>query len=58
VTSTAAPFTGSWRPDTPLSGLTSAPVDGDWTFKVVAAARADIGSVRAASLRIAGFVDP
>ena len=51
-----APFTGSWRPESPLAGLLTAPVDGTWTFHVVDAARADTGTIRAASLHITGFV--
>ncbi len=51
-----APFTGSWRPESPLAGLLTAPVDGTWTFHVVDTARADTGAIRAASLHITGFV--
>ena len=51
-----APYTGSWLPEDPLAPLLSEPVDGDWTFKVVDAARADTGSIRAVSLHITGFV--
>ena len=56
VTSTLAPFTGTWRPADPLDALLSAPVDGDWTFKVIDAATRDTGSIRAVSLHITGFV--
>jgi len=56
VTSTLAPFTGTWRPAESLDALLSAPVDGDWTFTVVDAARLDIGSIRSVSLHITGFV--
>lgn len=52
-----APYTGSWRPEAPLSSLVSHPGDGTWTFSVVDTAGADTGSVRAFSLHVAGFVD-
>ena len=56
VLSTQAPFTGTWRPAQPLDALLSQSVDGDWTFKVVDAARLDTGSIRSVSLHITGFV--
>jgi subtilisin-like proprotein convertase family protein len=56
VTSALAPFTGTWRPTTPLSALLTEPVDGTWTFKVVDAASSDRGSLRAVSLKINGYV--
>lgn len=56
VTSAAAPFTGTWRPTTPLSALLTEPVDGTWTFKVVDAASSDRGSLRTVSLKINGYV--
>jgi subtilisin-like proprotein convertase family protein len=55
VTSDDAPFTGTWKPDSPLSSLTFASVDGTWTFHVVDAAGQDVGSIRAFSLHITGF---
>lgn len=55
LTSARAPFTGTWKPDDPLDPLLAAPVDGDWTLKVVDDAGADTGSIRAASLRVTGF---
>lgn len=56
VDSTQAPFTGTWRPDDPLSGLLLAPVAGTWTFHVEDEATSDTGSIRAVSLHITGFV--
>ncbi|HWO59907.1 MAG TPA: S8 family serine peptidase [Umezawaea sp.] len=57
VTSALAPFTGTWKPTTgTLGSLTSGSADGTWTFKVVDAAGTDVGSVRAVSLHLAGYV--
>jgi subtilisin-like proprotein convertase family protein len=57
VTSAQAPFTGSWSPDEPLSGLRG-PADGNWTFSAFDLANADTGSIRALSLHINGYVTP
>jgi subtilisin-like proprotein convertase family protein len=56
VTGDDAPFTGTWRPDQPLSDFLTDPVDGMWTFKVVDELGLDTGNIRAVSLHIAGFV--
>ena len=56
VTSASAPFTGTWRPTTPLGSLLAEPVDGTWTFKVVDGASSDRGSIRSVSLKINGYV--
>ena len=56
ATSSQAPFTGSWQPDSPLSALVAHPGDGTWTFHVADEANIDSGSVRAFSLHLAGFV--
>jgi hypothetical protein len=56
VTSALAPFTGSWRPDSPLAAFLAAPVDGTWTFSAADGANLDVGSIRAVSLHITGFV--
>ncbi|ONI90956.1 neuroendocrine convertase 1 [Saccharothrix sp. ALI-22-I] len=56
VTSAQAPFTGTWRPTTSLGALLAAPVDGTWTFKVVDTAGSDLGSIRAVSLKLNGYV--
>ena len=50
------PFTGTWRPESPLDPFLDAPVTGTWTFKVVDAAPRDTGSIRAVSLHVTGFV--
>ena len=51
-----APFTGSWRPESPLSALNGHSADGTWNFHVADEAAVDIGSVRAFTLHVAGFV--
>jgi subtilisin-like proprotein convertase family protein len=51
-----APFTGTWRPETPLAGLNGHSADGTWNFHVVDAALLDVGSVRAFTLHVAEFV--
>jgi len=58
VTSSLAPFTGTWRPTTSIDALTGAPADGTWTFFVADRANADVGSVRAVSLHLNGYVQP
>jgi subtilisin-like proprotein convertase family protein len=50
------PFTGSWKPASPLSALAGHSADGAWTFHVADQAAADVGSVRAFSLHLSGFV--
>jgi subtilisin-like proprotein convertase family protein len=50
------PFTGTWRPETPLDPFLDAPVTGTWTFKAVDAAPRDTGSIRAVTLHVTGFV--
>jgi subtilisin-like proprotein convertase family protein len=54
--SSDAPFTGSWRPETPLAGLNGHSADGTWNFHVADEAAIDVGSVRAFTLHVAGFV--
>ncbi|HWS32241.1 MAG TPA: S8 family serine peptidase, partial [Actinoplanes sp.] len=55
VTSANAPFTGTWRPDVPLSTLRASTVDGTWSVKVVDNASADTGSIRAFTLHLTGY---
>ncbi|MEV6303444.1 S8 family serine peptidase [Actinoplanes sp. NPDC051861] len=55
LTSTSAPFTGTWKPDQSLSSLRLSAADGAWTFKVRDAVGADVGSIRAFSLHLTGF---
>jgi subtilisin-like proprotein convertase family protein len=50
------PFTGTWRPATPLATLIDDGVDGTWTLKVTDGAASDTGSVRAFTLSLTGFV--
>ncbi|MBB2947776.1 subtilisin-like proprotein convertase family protein [Actinoplanes lutulentus] len=50
-----APYTGSWKPNSPLSALRSSAADGTWTFQVADRANADTGSIRAFSLHLTGF---
>jgi subtilisin-like proprotein convertase family protein len=54
--STDAPFTGSWRPETPLAALGGHSADGTWNLHVTDKAQLDVGSVRAFTLHVAGFV--
>jgi subtilisin-like proprotein convertase family protein len=56
VVSADDPFTGTWRPQSPLATLLEDAVDGTWTFKVTDGAASDTGSVRAFTLSLAGFV--
>ena len=58
VVSANAPFTGTWRPASPISALKGAPVDGNWSFKVTDTANVDTGSIRAVSLHFNGYVHP
>ncbi|SMC62267.1 Proprotein convertase P-domain-containing protein [Kibdelosporangium aridum] len=52
-----APYTGSWRPFQPLEGTVGA-TDGTWTLHVRDAAGRDVGSLRAFSLHVSGYVTP
>jgi len=56
ATSAEAPFTGTWRPETPLAALNGHSADGTWNFHVADEAGLDIGSVRAFTLHVSGFV--
>ena len=56
VSSSNAPFTGSWKPQSALGSLLADPVDGTWTFKVVDGGAIDTGSIRSVSLHLNGFV--
>jgi subtilisin-like proprotein convertase family protein len=56
IVTAGAPYTGTYKPLSPLSSLRASPVDGTWTFHVVDGAGADIGSIRAFSLHFTGFV--
>ncbi len=56
LTSSDAPFTGSWKAVNSLSSLLADPADGSWTFKVTDVVNSDRGSVRAVTLHVAGYV--
>ncbi|MDT8913927.1 S8 family serine peptidase [Amycolatopsis sp. PS_44_ISF1] len=59
LTSLDAPFTGTYRPADPqtgLGGLGSA--DGTWTFKAVDSSPGDTGSLRSVSLHLNGYLHP
>lgn len=50
ILSSQAPFTGSWRPENPLSAFNGQSANGNWTLKVVDDGPGDTGSIRAVSL--------
>ncbi|WP_246493799.1 S8 family serine peptidase [Crossiella cryophila] len=50
-----APFTGTWRPISPLSPTLRGTADGTWTVKVVDNVRTDVGHLRSLSLHINGY---
>jgi subtilisin-like proprotein convertase family protein len=52
IASGAAPFTGSFIPETPLSVLNGIPATGNWTLKVVDGAGADVGSITSWTLNL------
>jgi subtilisin-like proprotein convertase family protein len=56
ATSADAPFTGAWRPVSPLSVFQGRPGNGTWTFTVQDTAGSDTGSIRAVSLHVAGYL--
>jgi subtilisin-like proprotein convertase family protein len=58
VSSTAAPFTGTWRPAERLAAFVGRPGDGTWRFSVADLQRSDVGVLRAVSVHVSGFVPP
>jgi subtilisin-like proprotein convertase family protein len=56
ATSGEAPFNGSWRPESPPAALNGHSADGTWNFDVADEAALDVGSVRAFTLHVSGFV--
>ena len=58
ATTEDAPLTGTWRPAAPLSALTGLDGDGTWTFHLVDASPEDLGSIRAVSIHLSGYVTP
>ena len=45
ISAGAAPFTGSFKPEAPLSGLNGISAAGNWTLKVVDNAGQDVGTI-------------
>lgn len=58
VTSANAPFTGTWKPITQLNPLRGASANGTWKFFVRDTANIDVGSIRAVTLHLFGYVTP
>ncbi len=56
ITVAGAPYTGTFRPATPLAALIGQNANGVWNLNVSDRAFLDTGSVRAFSLRASGFV--
>jgi subtilisin-like proprotein convertase family protein len=52
VVTANAPFTGSFKPNAPLSGLDGGSADGTWQLEVQDFAGIDIGNIRAFTLEI------
>ena len=50
-----APYTGSFKPASPLAAFTGENGDGTWILRVSDNAQIDTGTVRAFSLRTRGF---
>jgi len=48
----SAPFSGSYRPDEPLTALDSLPAQGDWTLHVVDEYGQDIGTIDSWQLQV------
>jgi subtilisin-like proprotein convertase family protein len=55
LTADQAPFTGTFRPASPLAGFNGEIANGSWNLNVSDNAFIDIGNVRAFSLRLSGF---
>jgi subtilisin-like proprotein convertase family protein len=53
-----APFTGQWAPEKPLASVLGQSADGTWTLHVEDTASVDVGSIRAFSVHVSGFVRP
>jgi len=51
VTSASAPFTGRYKPSSPLSAFDGQNANGTWTLNVSDRSQFDTGSIRAFSLR-------
>jgi subtilisin-like proprotein convertase family protein len=55
VTPGQAPFTGSFKPASPLAAFRGQNADGTWVLGVSDVVPVDSGSVRAFSLLVTGF---
>jgi hypothetical protein len=55
ITPDQAPFTGAWKPTSPLAAFTGQPADGTWILGVSDQAMGDVGSLRAFTLLVTGF---
>ena len=55
ITAGVAPFTGSFRPEQPLSAFDGQPASGTWTLKVVDTAAIDTGTLSSWDLTTVGF---
>jgi subtilisin-like proprotein convertase family protein len=51
-----APFTGTWRPAEPFGPFAGASADGEWTLFVQDVGPLDLGTIRAVSLHVNGYV--
>jgi subtilisin-like proprotein convertase family protein len=52
VTSANAPFTGTFRPEEPLSTFFGEDAEGSWTLRVLDGFQADTGTIRVVGLRV------
>jgi len=55
VTVAQAPFTGTFRPASPLAAFSGQPATGTWNLHAADSTFIDSGSVRAFSIYAAGF---
>lgn len=54
ISSSDAPFTGSYQPEEALSALNGENAEGNWTLKIIDDAGADIGTLDSWSIEICG----
>lgn len=52
VTAAQNPFTGTWKPNSPLAAFNGHTINGTWTLRVSDLATGDTGNIRAWSLKI------
>ncbi|HEV7723307.1 MAG TPA: Ig-like domain-containing protein [Iamia sp.] len=52
ATATAAPYTGRYRPASPLAAFDGEDAEGTWTLRLADARKGDTGSLRAVSLQL------